>query len=173
MITQQEEVHSFKQKNSIIINMKNMSILARDKRQLTYIYSSKSHLGKQVLSYVQAIDKKVNFVDISKDKLGDTIWVELAENLELKLGEILTIQDNQKDDFGNTEDFDTDDWLKIINKNPELLQKPIAVNMDSVMLISNRSEILKFFGVDSAGLEKTYSDEDPTISSTTKDEDFI
>jgi len=150
-----------------------MSILARDKRQLTYIYSSQSHLGKQVLGYIQGMDKKISVIDISKDKLGDTIWIELADNLGLSLGEILTIQDNQKDNFGNTEDFDTDDWLKIVNKNPELLQKPIAVNMDSVMLISSRSEILQFFGVDSAGLKKTFSHEDPTISSTTKDEDFI
>ncbi|MEW4924660.1 hypothetical protein [Algibacter sp. 2305UL17-15] len=150
-----------------------MSILARDKRQLTYIYSSASQLGKQVLGYIHAIDKKVDVIDISKDKLGDTIWVELSENLGIPLDEIITIPDNQKDDFGTTDDFDTEDWIKIINNNPELLQKPIAVNKERVMLISHRSEILKFFGVDSAGLKKTFSHEDPTISSTTKDEDFM
>tara|TARA_R110002049_G_scaffold18212_1_gene69915 strand:- start:141 stop:533 length:393 start_codon:yes stop_codon:yes gene_type:complete len=130
-------------------------------------------LGKQVLGYVQGIDKKVAVVDIAKDKLGNTIWVELAEDLGLPLGEIFTIQDNKVGNLGSTEDFNTDDWLKIINKNPELLQKPIAVNKDSVMLISNRSEILKFFGVDSAGLKETFSHEEPTISPTTKDENFI
>lgn len=73
----------------------------------------------------------------------------------------------------NKDNFTTDDWLKIINKNPSLLQKPIAVNGDKIMLISHRSEILKFFGVDSAGLEKGFNHESSTISSTTKDEDFV
>ncbi len=35
-----------------------MNILARDKRQLTYIYSSLSQLGKQVLGYLPISKKK-------------------------------------------------------------------------------------------------------------------
>ena len=146
-----------------------MSILARDKKQLTYIYSSSSYLGKQVLAYIQAIDKKVKAVDITKEKLGDTIWVELAENLDLAFNQIFTIENN----FRDTANYNTDDWLKIINKNPELLQKPIAVNGKEVSQIQHRSEILKFFGVDSAGLKKGFSHESPTISSTTENEKFI
>nr|WP_262486395.1 hypothetical protein [Gaetbulibacter saemankumensis] len=41
------------------------------------------------------------------------------------------------------------------------------------MLVSHRSEILKFFGVDSAGLKKGFSHEPPITSSTTKDEDYL
>ncbi|MDD7886589.1 arsenate reductase family protein [Flavivirga sp. 57AJ16] len=150
-----------------------MSILARDKKQLTYIYSSLSHLGKQVLGYIQGIDKKVEVIDIVKENLGDTIWVELADNLDLSLAELFTVKNNDSSNIGDTNNFSTDDWLKIINKNPELLQKPIAVNGDKVMLIAHRAEILKFFGVDSAGLKKGLSGESPTISSTTEDENFI
>ncbi|WP_216066182.1 arsenate reductase family protein [Pseudotamlana agarivorans] len=150
--------------------MKNMSILARDKKQLTYIYSSKSHLGKQVLGYIQGIDKKVETIDIDKEKLGDTIWVEISDQLNVAINKLFSIEGA---DYGNTEDFDTEDWLKILNKNTELLQKPIAIVGKDVKQIVNRSEILEFFGVDSAGFEKKPSGESPTTSSTTEDEKFV
>ncbi|SFZ92355.1 arsenate reductase [Flaviramulus basaltis] len=150
-----------------------MTILARDKKQLTYIYSSFSHLGKQVLGYVEGIDKKVEVIDIAKQNLGDTIWVEIAENLGLPISNLITTENDYVSSIGNTNDFNTDDWLKIINKNPKLLQKPIAIKGEEAMLITHRSDILKFFGVDSAGLEKGLNGEPPTISSTTKDENFI
>ena len=147
-----------------------MSILARNKRQLTYIYSSLSHLGKQVLGYVLGTKKKIEIIDIAKEKISDTVWIEIAENLNLPFEKIFkTEQITNK----NTDNFNTDDWLKMIKKNPTLLQKPIAINGDKFMLISHRSEILKLFGVDSAGLEKGFNHEPPTTSSTTKDENFI
>ncbi len=150
--------------------METMSVLARNKKQLTYIYSSGSHLGKQVLGYLQGIDKKIETIDICKENLGDTIWIELAENLGLPLAKLFTVE---RSDIGDTENFNTEDWLKIINKNPGFLQKPIAINGKKVMQVAHRSDILKFFGVDSAGLEKGFNHEQPTISSTTEDEKFI
>lgn len=150
-----------------------MPMLARDKNQMSYIYSSESHLGKQVLGYVQGLKKKVEIIDISKDDLSDTIWVELRDNLDLPFDEIFTTENEDLSDYGDRQNFSKTDWVKIINKRPELLRKPIAVHGDNVMLIAHRSEILKFFDVDSAGLEKTFGDEAPTTSSTTKGEKFI
>lgn len=147
-----------------------MPILSRDKKQLTYIYSASSHLGKQVLGYIQGIDKKIEVIDVDTTKLSDTIWVELSENLNTPLPNLFAIDNS---DVKNNKDLKTNDWLKMINNNPELLQRPIAINGEKAMQITNRSEILKFFGVDSAGLEKTFGHEKPTTSSTTDDETFI
>ncbi|MFS4446529.1 arsenate reductase family protein [Maribacter sp. 2307UL18-2] len=130
-------------------------------------------MGKQVLGYVQGTKRKVQVIDIANETIGDTIWVELADNLNLSVGDLFSEEHPNKTNIGNTKDFSTDDWLKLINKNPELLQNPIAVNGERAMLITRRSEILEFFGVDSAGLEKKMANEPPTTSSTTEDEDFI
>lgn len=127
-------------------------------------------MGKQVLGYVQGANKKIEVIDIAKEKISDTIWVELAEELNLPFKKIF---ETQQISNKNEDSFSTDDWLKLIEKNPALLQKPIAINGDKIMLISHRSEILKFFGVDSAGLEKGFNHEPPTISSTTENENFV
>ncbi|MFB9055824.1 arsenate reductase family protein [Mariniflexile ostreae] len=151
-----------------------MPILARDKKQITLIYSSLSQLGKQVLGYVQAADKKIETIDIAKETLSGTIWVELADNLNLPFHKIF--ETDYLQEKINTEqfaDFNSEDWIKIINNNPVVLQKPIAINGDRAMVVTQRSEIMTFFGVDSAGLKKTMNHQTPTISPTTDDESFI
>lgn len=147
-----------------------MSVLARNKRQLTYIYSSDSYLGRKVLGYVKAVKKKVEIIDISKTKLSDTAWIEIAQELDMSFDDIFNtemVTDKKK------EDFDAEDWIKMVQKNPALLHHPIAINADDIMIVSNRAEILKLFEVDSAGLEKGFNDEEPVTSSTTKGEKFI
>lgn len=150
-----------------------MSVLAHDKDQITYIYSSKSHLGEKILGYLKGIKKKVKIIDIAQENLADTIWVELGKKLKIPLGELFANGHQDLPDLGDTDRLNTADWLKLINENPKLLQRPIVVHGDKVALLSNRSEILQFFGVDSAGLKKTMAHESPTTSSNTEDENFI
>lgn len=150
--------------------MQDMPILARNENQITYIYSSDSYLGKQILGFIQSVDEKVATVNINKEPLANTIWAELAENMNTPIAELFSVEES---DIKNEVDFNTDDWLKIINKKPGLLRKPIVVKGGKVVQIANQTEILKFFGVDSAGLEKGLNHESPTISSTTKGERFI
>ena len=150
-----------------------MSILARNKKQITLIYCSLSPLGKQVLGYVQAADKKIEAIDIAKEKLGDTIWVEIAEQLELPFNEIFNLEFVENETIENFDNFDADDWIKIVNNNPLVLQRPIAVNGHRVMQVNQRTAILKFFDVDSAGLKKGFQSEPPNITKTTEGEDFI
>ncbi|GAA4280448.1 arsenate reductase family protein [Gaetbulibacter aestuarii] len=158
------------EKENKIKEEKIMSVLARNKRQLTYIYSSDSFLGKKVLGYVQAVKKPVEIIDISKTKLSDTAWVEIAEELNMSFEDIFNTEMVTDD---NKQDFDNKDWIKMVQKNPALLHHPIAINAKDIMLVSNRAEILKLFEVDSAGLEKSFYDEEPVTSSTTKGEKFI
>ncbi|MGB6151606.1 MAG: hypothetical protein WBG48_06405, partial [Pricia sp.] len=69
--------------------------------------------------------------------------------------------------------LDTNGWLKALEKNPVLLQNPIAVNGDRVRLVQSRSDILKFYGVDSAGLEQSPQSGPPDITSNTEDETLV
>lgn len=149
-----------------------MSVLSTDKNMLTLIYSSESHLGKQVLGYVQGAGDALRTIDIAETNLGHAVWVTIADGLNKELGTLFTFENTDSEERDSSS-FDTDDWLKLIDKNPELLQNPIAIKGDNFMQVTNRSEVLKFFEVDSAGLEKKGMDKDPTTQSTTKNESFI
>ena len=149
-----------------------MGVLAKDEGQLSYIYSSESDLGLKVLGYVEGIDKKIRTVDISKESLGDTVWTEITDMLGMSFGELLATDHPSAPEVANG-DFDTNGWLKVLDKNPVLLQDPIAINGDRAELVRSRADILSFYGVNSAGLEQSPSSGKPDISSKTKGETFV
>ncbi|WP_432410630.1 arsenate reductase family protein [Rasiella sp. SM2506] len=149
---------------------KEMGVIARDDREFTLIYSHNTRVGKHALAYLQGIKEKLNAVDISKTKVSDTQWTEIAEALNCKVGDLI---DKRLVKAEDTSSYGTNDWLKILQNNDEVLSHPIAINGKVTRQIANGPDVLKFFGVDSAGLEKTMHTEDPTIESTTNNEDFI
>ena len=61
-----------------------MGILAKDNRQLILVYSEDSTLGKKMVPYVESMDKAVRLININKENLSDTIWIELVALLNVK-----------------------------------------------------------------------------------------
>lgn len=147
-----------------------MGVLARDEREFTLIYSHNSRVGKHALAYLQGVKDKLNAIDISKTKISDTQWTEIAGALNCTVGDLI---DKRLVKGGDTSNFDTKDWLKVLQNNDEVLSHPIAIKGNRTEQLANGPEILKFFGGDSAGLEKTMHTEDPNITKTTGGEDFV
>lgn len=149
-----------------------MGIIARDENQLTLIYSSNTRVGTHTLSYLTGIDKPYLAVDIAHTKVGDTMWVEIAESLGCKVGDLVDKRELDMDPE-STNEFGTNDWLKIIQANDAVISRPIAIQGSRTMQIKNPTEILEFFEVDSAGLDESPSNRAPDIERTNEDENFI
>lgn len=153
--------------------MKNMGVTARNEKQLTLIYSSNTRVGTHTLSYLTGIDLKYLAIDLANTKVADTQWAEIANALGVKIGDLV---DKRELDIAleSTENFDSTDWLKIIQNNDSVISRPIAIKGSKTKQIDNPPEIMEFFGVDSAGLEQSPSNEtQPDIESTTENESFI
>ena len=153
--------------------MENMGVIARNENQMTLIYSSNTRVGTHALSYLTAIDGKYLAIDLAKTKISDTMWVEIAEAMGVKVGDLV---DKRKLDLDtkSTKDFGTNDWLKIIQKNDSVISKPIASKGNRTVQIEHHHELLEFFEVDSAGLKQGSSQEkDLDLERTTKNQHFI
>ncbi len=149
-----------------------MGIIARDDNQLTLIYSSNTRVGTHTLSYLTGIDKPYLAIDLAHTKVGDTMWVEIAESLKCKVGDLVDKRELDMDPE-STMEFGTHDWLKIIQANDAVISRPIAIQGQRTMQISNPTEILEFFQVDSAGLDESPSEGKPDSERTNADENFI
>jgi len=150
-----------------------MGILARTDKLLTLIYSSNTRKGIHTLSYLTAIDKEYLAIDIAKTKLPGMLWIEIAQDLGVKVGDLI-----EKRELNiasqDTSGFGTEDWIKILRKNDFALASPIAINGKRIKQITNPVEILEFFGVDSAGLEQSpIQGKKIDHERTTGDETFI
>ena len=151
-----------------------MPILAENNRQFTYIYNSNTSLGKVALANLESTEYEIKSIDISKETISDSIWVEIADKLNLTVGELcIQVDTNNKLSDKNADSFSSNDWIKKLNNTPDLLQKPILLSKDKSMIISNKNDTLKFFSVDSAGLKKTMHTEKQVNSPTTEGEKFV
>jgi len=139
-----------------------MGILARDDKQFTLIYSSNTRVGKHTLSYLQGIKDKVLAINLAETKVADSVWAELADSMNVKIGDFVDKR-VLNEDVDTTSGFSSDDWLKIINNNDHVITQPIAINGDKTQQITNPTDVLKFFEVESAGIEKTMHTEEPNI----------
>lgn len=146
-----------------------MGVIARNDRQLTFYYSSNTRVGTHTLSYLQGIEEKIHTIDIAKVKVPGTQWVEIAEMLNCKVGDLV---DKRVAKVENSDEFKSEDWIKILQNNNEVLTQPIAINGNRAKQIENPPNIMDFFSVDSAGLDKTMHTEEPTIEATTEGEDY-
>ena len=121
-----------------------MSFLAKDNRQLLYIYSCESNFGREMLVYAKSIDKKIQTIDICNENISQTIWLEIADMIGVSLGELFSPKHPNAKDVGNATDFLVSDWLKIIKHTPSLLQNPIAINCNRAIHIKEKSDMMIF-----------------------------
>lgn len=151
-----------------------MGLIARNDKQLTLIYSSNTRVGKHTLSYLTSIQDRYLAIDLVHTQIPGSQWVEIAESLNVKVGDLVDKRKlglNEK----NIHDYNSEDWIKIIQNNDDAISRPIAINGNQTKQIANPTEILEFFQVDSAGLSQSRSTEDGStdINRTSDDERFI
>lgn len=132
-----------------------MGVLAISDKELIYIYSDQSDIGKKMLAYAQSSEKPVRAINIEKEKISDTIWLEIADILDKPLSELFSPDYAKKIGIDNLSDYNNEDLIKIINKNPFLLQHPIAINGKKANLIHDRFDFFRYFKKDGSNFNKS------------------
>ncbi|MCK8482047.1 arsenate reductase family protein [Psychroserpens algicola] len=121
-------------------------------------YSSESSVGKQTYAYLNASFKDLLAIDVTKTNVTGTQWKELAQQLNIKIGDLV---DHEHPTFTKNYDKDAslieDDWIKLLNKTPEILNYPIVILGDAYIQIKNPSDIEKKLDPNSMGLDEKTS----------------
>ncbi|MBT8179940.1 MAG: hypothetical protein KJO94_07890 [Eudoraea sp.] len=120
-----------------------MGEIATSDRQITLYYSSKSTRAKQTLAYAKAEGLPIQEIDILNNTLTGTQIVELAERLGLKVSDLVNQEHpTYKVKFDHLE-LSTEDWIKMIHHNPEIMKQPIAIRGDITILVETPTDIIK------------------------------
>jgi len=127
-----------------------MGVIATDSNKITFYYNSNSNVDKQSLAYVQDSLKKILTIDVSKTKISDTQWVEIATKLNLTLADLVN---KNHPDFTKNYNSDTilseDDWIKVIQNNPDVIANAILVIEDKFYKIETPSQVRQLLGTNS------------------------
>ena len=133
-----------------------MGVIAKHKNEIRFYYSSSTSTGKQALALILASEKKVLEIDIAKTKVTGTQWAEIASGLGKQIHELM---DTSHPDFikaygtGVVMD-DQHEWLKILEKNPSVFQRPIIVNGDTYVQLEEPAQVKRILDVERNQIDK-------------------
>ncbi len=120
-----------------------MGEIATSDRQITLFYSSNSTRAKQTLAYAKAEGLAIQEIDILKTTLTGTQIVELADRLHMEVADLVNQEHPSYKKHFEHHDFSTDDWIKMIRHNPEIMKQPIALRGDITILVDTPTDIIK------------------------------
>lgn len=142
-----------------------------DKKQINCIYAGGTSFSNQLEAYLKSANKDILSTDITKSNLAGSQWAEILEQLEMPTASLIDL--NALDGIDDASNFDVKDTIKILNKNPKAFKGAILIHDERLKHTTNYTEALKFFDVDSAGLNKTMHTDEPVTKSQTKGDPFI
>ncbi|MCK0145770.1 hypothetical protein MWU78_08960 [Arenibacter sp. F26102] len=120
-----------------------MGEIATSERQITLYYSSKSTRAKQTLAYAKAEGLPIHEIDILKVTLTGTQIVELADKLNIEVKDLVNQEHPSYKTHFDHHEFSTDDWIKMIRHNPEIMKQPIALRGEMTILVETPTDIIK------------------------------
>ncbi|AUC79403.1 hypothetical protein CW736_08445 [Nonlabens sp. MB-3u-79] len=120
-----------------------MGEIAKSNRQITLFFSSNSSRAKQTLAYAKAEGLPIQEIDILKTKLTGTQIVELASRLHLEVADLVNQEHPAYSSIFEHHKLSTDDWIKMIQHNPQIMKQPIALRGDTTILVETPADIIK------------------------------
>ena len=120
-----------------------MGEIATSERQITLFYSSGSKRARQTLAYAKAKGWPIHEIDILKTPPNGTQIAELAERLGLEVKELVNQSHPAYTSKFEPHEFSSEDWIKMIIHNPEIMKQPIAIRGNRTILIETPTDILR------------------------------
>lgn len=119
-----------------------MGEIETSNRQITLYYGDKTEKAKKILATAQAQGLPVVEVDLQKTKLTGTQIIELANRLNLRVEDLINQEHPSYMAHFDQHDFSAEDWVKMIQNNPDLLIHPIAIRGDRTILVKTSTDVL-------------------------------
>jgi arsenate reductase-like glutaredoxin family protein len=133
-----------------------MISLATDLKQIVLFYNSNQKNHRETLAYAASTCKKVLSIDVSKVKVAGTAWTEIADALQLRAGDLLhTDHSSYAKKYGEHKDINCNAAIKTLQKDPDMLIFPIAIQGEKAMELKLDSEMSVFFDVDTSSIRIT------------------
>ena len=113
--------------------------------EITLIYNSDDHIGKQVLAYAHTEGIPIRDIDLKNMEFTPTHWVDMAARLKIEVKELVNTENPEFfKKFGLTDQLSVKDWLNLLVHNPTILKGPIVMKGDKIKMMTNPQEMFCF-----------------------------
>ena len=120
-------------------------IFTNTNKEITLIYNSEEHVGRQMLANALSEKITVHDIDLKHIKLTPTQWASLASQLNTDISKLIdTKSPHFLKKFGQVEDLTSQDWLSLLAHNPEILKAPIVLKGSKISMLTDPEDLLYF-----------------------------
>jgi arsenate reductase len=119
-----------------------MGEIATSERQISLYYNPESNIAEKTLAFAVAQGLPILEIDILKNPPTGTQLGELSDRLNLKIKDLVNLEHEFCKSISWESEFSSDDWIKMIRKNPEIMKQPIALRGDKTIIVHIPTDIL-------------------------------
>lgn len=112
-------------------------------REILIYYNSESSSDRKTLAYAESTGFKVRSYCHTKSPSTTTSWKTILSTLDKHPKEIMNKAHPYYQANLRGKDFDMDDWVQVIKKNPQVILAPIAMKGQKAVLCNTPSDIYK------------------------------
>lgn len=111
--------------------------------ELTVIYNSRDDRSKKLLAYACTVTSKINRQDLEHANVSVNLFGHMLHRLQLRPKDIIDKSNKFYQTNLRGRDIDMNEWFLFLNKNPDLLQYPLACYRNKYIVCKSYTDILK------------------------------
>ena len=112
-------------------------------REILIYYNPNSPSDRQTVAHAQGTGLKIKTYHHNQAPSTTTSWQTILKSLDMHPKELLNKADPYYQENIRGREFDDEDWLNVLKKNPNLIKSPIAVNGKKAILCQTPTDIYK------------------------------
>jgi len=112
-------------------------------REILLYYNPESSGDKKTVAHAKGVSRHVKSYSLDKNPSTTTSWKMILDALGMHPKDLLNKADPEYRRTIKGKEFNDEDWLDILLKNPHLIKAPIAIRGDRAILCTNATDIYR------------------------------
>ena len=112
-------------------------------KEILIYYNPRSSSDRKTIAHAKGTGLKITTYHHAQAPSTTTSWKTILESLDMHPKELLNKADPYYQNNIKGKEFDTEDWLNVIKKNPGLIKSPIAISGSKAILCITPTDIYR------------------------------
>ena len=112
-------------------------------REILLYYNPDSSSDRKTVAYARSMSPHVRTYSYENANCTSTQWKGIIDKLQIEPKKLFNKAHPEYQSNLKGKEFDTEDWLHVIQNNPNLLRSPIAIKGTRAVMCDTPTDILK------------------------------
>ncbi len=118
-----------------------MPELTSSEREIILYYNPDRPSASKTLGYAKGEGFALQDINIITNKFTGTQLEELASKLNVNIEGLVNKEHPDYEGYLHNSNFSDDDWIKVLQKNPQFIKEPIALRGHQAMFVKTPSDL--------------------------------